>query len=90
MAYKCCILILYGSFEKSFLHKIITEKYNICALFQAIGAACLGWKVHIDSSDGDYVGYICWMLEHCGRLGLAEVRAKYKYNYIFNNIIKTP
>ena len=27
----------------------------------------------VKSSEGSYVGYVCWMLSHCARLGLEEV-----------------
>ena len=33
----------------------------------------MGWRVLVQSSEGNYVGYICWMLDHCGRLGLEQV-----------------
>jgi len=49
--------------------------YTICE--QSLGTACMGWKILVQSSDGDYIGYVCWLLNHCQRLGLEEVSGQY-------------
>ncbi|XP_018011107.1 uncharacterized protein LOC108668403 isoform X2 [Hyalella azteca] len=38
----------------------------------SLGSCVLGWQVLVQGKEGSYIGYICWMLHHCGRLGLEE------------------
>ena len=40
---------------------------------QSLGSSTLGWQVLVQSSEGSHVGYVCWLLDHCSRLGLEEV-----------------
>lgn len=40
---------------------------------QMLGSSVLGWQVLVESAEGNYVGHVCWMLDHCSRLGLEQV-----------------
>ncbi|KAF2358468.1 Ribonuclease H-like domain [Trinorchestia longiramus] len=38
----------------------------------SLGSSVLGWQVLVQGAEGSFIGYICWLLDHCSRLGLEQ------------------